>query len=100
MLRAVASREDHSAQLVRIRERAIVTNQLSAAVTAEIHVGKVAGLYLPDSRARELEGLGDTGFAARIAIEMPELAAGLARLLPAPRTERPVPPGEKPGDDR
>ena len=100
MLRAVTNREEHSAELRRLRERAVATSQMAAAVTAEFNLGKVAGLYWPESIARERDGLGDTGFAARIAIEMPELAAGLARLLPAPRTERPVPPGEKPGDDR
>jgi phage terminase small subunit len=45
MAQASLSREGHLNELERLREKAIEAGQLSAAITAEVHRGKVGGYY-------------------------------------------------------
>jgi hypothetical protein len=45
MAQAGLSRESHLNELARLRDRAVQSEQIGAAVTAEVHRGKVGGFY-------------------------------------------------------
>ncbi len=45
MAQATLSRESHLNELQRLRDRAVQSDQLGAAITAEVHRGKVGGFY-------------------------------------------------------
>lgn len=78
----------HVGQLVRIRERSITSGQLTAAVTAEVQIGKVGRVYDFDHRDREQIDVTDADLLRAIAEVDPQHARKARQALPAPN----VPP--------
>lgn len=85
LVRSDVDKGTHLAALARLRERAVVVGQLGPAVKAEISRGMVSGLYEHDPRKLPGQRVPDHNLVDLIAINDPDLAAGLRAILPAPQ---------------
>lgn len=67
--------EGHISELTRLREAAISEGQISAAVQAEVHKGKVLGMY--EERLRLMNKTGDSELIQALRAHLGEQAAAL-----------------------
>lgn len=84
---AIVNRENHLAELARLRELAVENTQISAGVQAEHYRGRVAGLY--NDRLSVAIGPTDEALLSQIATLLgPEMAESLSDALGVERKPR------------